>query len=118
MAGPLPVNESTDQNYPPLKKVKSNHDSCVTGATNEVTDGIVNGILDIEHSSIFRHSYVPKDTPLENFRKLKVIIVGAGYSGIYYGIRIPERLRNVDLQIYEKNEDVGGTWWENRYPGW
>ena len=33
------------------------------------------------------------------------------------GIRIPERLRNVDLQIYEKNEGVGGTWFENRYPG-
>lgn len=26
-------------------------------------------------------------------------------------------MRNIDLQIYEKNEGVGGTWWENRYPG-
>jgi cation diffusion facilitator CzcD-associated flavoprotein CzcO len=26
------------------------------------------------------------------------------------GIRIPERLRNVDLVIYEKNAGVGGTW--------
>lgn len=23
----------------------------------------------------------------------------------------------VDLAIYEKNADVGGTWFENRYPG-
>lgn len=23
----------------------------------------------------------------------------------------------MDLKIYEKNEGVGGTWWENRYPG-
>lgn len=23
----------------------------------------------------------------------------------------------VDLTIYEKNQDVGGTWLENRYPG-
>lgn len=23
----------------------------------------------------------------------------------------------VDLAIYEKNSDVGGTWFENRYPG-
>ena len=58
-----------------------------------------------------------KDEPIENFRPLKVRVIGAGYSGIYLGIRIPQRLRNVDLQIYEKNEGVGGAWWENRYPG-
>lgn len=54
------------------------------------------------------------DSPIENFRPLKVIVIGAGYSGIYCGIRIPERLRNVELLIYEKNQGVGGTWWENR----
>jgi cation diffusion facilitator CzcD-associated flavoprotein CzcO len=58
-----------------------------------------------------------KDEPVENLRPLKVRVIGAGYSGIYLGIRIPQRLRNVDLQIYEKNEGIGGTWWENRYPG-
>ncbi len=26
--------------------------------------------------------------------------------------RIPERLRNVDLTVYEKNEGVGGVWYE------
>lgn len=55
------------------------------------------------------------DTPVENQRTLKVIVIGAGYSGIYCGIRIPERLRNVELVIYEKNAGVGGTWYENRY---
>ncbi len=50
------------------------------------------------------------DAPVENQRKLKVVVIGAGYSGIYLGIRIPERLRNVDLVIYEKNAGVGGTW--------
>lgn len=58
-----------------------------------------------------------RDTVVENQRPIKVIVVGAGYSGIYHGIRIPERLRNVDLTIYEKNSGVGGTWFENRYPG-
>ena len=50
------------------------------------------------------------DSPVENQRKLKVVVIGAGYSGIYLGIRIPERLRNVDLVIYEKNAGMGGTW--------
>ncbi|KAI0144715.1 flavin-binding monooxygenase [Pestalotiopsis sp. NC0098] len=58
-----------------------------------------------------------KDEPLENQRSLKVRVIGAGYSGIYLGIRIPQRLRNIDLQIYEKNDGLGGTWWVNRYPG-
>ncbi|ETS77313.1 hypothetical protein PFICI_11187 [Pestalotiopsis fici W106-1] len=58
-----------------------------------------------------------KDDPIENQRTLKVRVIGAGYSGIYLGIRIPQRLRNIDLQIYDKNDGVGGTWWVNRYPG-
>jgi cation diffusion facilitator CzcD-associated flavoprotein CzcO len=58
---------------------------------------------------------VPPPSSTENFRPLRVIVIGAGYSGIYCGIRIPEKLRNVELVIYEKNEGVGGTWYENRY---
>lgn len=57
----------------------------------------------------------PDSGPIENLRPLKVIVIGAGYSGIYLGIRIPERLRNVDLVIYEKNAGVGGAWYENRW---
>ena len=48
---------------------------------------------------------------------MKVRVIGAGYSGIYLGIRIPQRLRNIDFKIYDKNEGVGGTWFVNRYPG-
>ena len=48
---------------------------------------------------------------VENLRKLKVIVIGAGYSGIYHGVRIPERIKNCELTIYEKNDGVGGTWW-------
>ncbi|KAI1181161.1 flavin-binding monooxygenase [Nemania sp. FL0916] len=58
-----------------------------------------------------------KDAPIDGHRRIKVRVIGAGYCGIYLGIRIPQRLRNVDLQIYEKNAGVGGTWWVNRYPG-
>ncbi|GAW17271.1 hypothetical protein ANO14919_067260 [Xylariales sp. No.14919] len=58
-----------------------------------------------------------KDEPLDGHRRMKVRVVGAGFSGIYLGIRISQRLRNIDLQIYEKSEAAGGTWWANRYPG-
>ncbi|MCJ1354531.1 MAG: hypothetical protein MMC33_004520 [Icmadophila ericetorum] len=50
-------------------------------------------------------------------RPLKVICLGAGVSGILAAIRFPERVKNLDLVIYEKNEEIGGTWFENKYPG-
>lgn len=71
---------------------------------------LVNG----HESTRAAQTYQEKDTPVENFRHMKVIVIGSGFSGIYCGFRIPERLRNVELTIYEKNEGVGGTWWENR----
>ncbi|ETS86196.1 hypothetical protein PFICI_00024 [Pestalotiopsis fici W106-1] len=58
-----------------------------------------------------------KEEPIENHRRLEIRVIGAGFSGIYLGIRVPQRLRNVNLKIYEKNERIGGTWWVNRYPG-
>ncbi|GAM84391.1 hypothetical protein ANO11243_023850 [Dothideomycetidae sp. 11243] len=61
--------------------------------------------------------YELHDKPVENSRPIKVIVVGAGYSGVYCGIRIPEKIKNCELVIYEKNAGVGGAWYENRYPG-
>jgi cation diffusion facilitator CzcD-associated flavoprotein CzcO len=54
---------------------------------------------------------------VDNMRPMRVICIGAGISGIITAIRFPQKLKNVELQIYEKNTDVGGTWFENRYPG-
>jgi cation diffusion facilitator CzcD-associated flavoprotein CzcO len=54
---------------------------------------------------------------IDDYRRIKVIVIGAGLSGILAGIRFTQRIPNLDLTIYDKNEDVGGTWWENRYPG-
>jgi ribulose 1,5-bisphosphate synthetase/thiazole synthase len=68
----------------------------------------------IQSTGFTKTPYKLNDTPVENLRQLRVIVIGAGYSGIYCGIRIPERLRNVELVIYEKNAGVGGTWYENR----
>ncbi|KAI2778578.1 FAD/NAD(P)-binding domain-containing protein [Daldinia loculata] len=58
-----------------------------------------------------------KEAPIDGHRPMKVRVIGAGYSGIYLGIRIPQRLRNIDFRIYERHESVGGTWWVNKYPG-
>jgi cation diffusion facilitator CzcD-associated flavoprotein CzcO len=45
-----------------------------------------------------------------------VLIIGAGFSGLCMGIKLLEAGMNSFL-IIEKSADVGGTWWDNRYPG-
>ncbi|KIL94145.1 hypothetical protein FAVG1_02707 [Fusarium avenaceum] len=50
-------------------------------------------------------------------RPLKVIYIGAGISGICGAIEFLKQVPELDLVIYEKNPELGGTWFENRYPG-
>jgi len=50
-------------------------------------------------------------------RPLKAIYIGAGISGIIAAIKFRDAVPDLDLTIYEKNPDLGGTWYENRYPG-
>ncbi|KAH6893129.1 hypothetical protein B0T10DRAFT_509739 [Thelonectria olida] len=57
------------------------------------------------------------DRPIDAARPLKVIYIGAGVSGIVGAIQFRKLLPSVELVIYEKNADIGGTWYENRYPG-
>jgi 4-hydroxyacetophenone monooxygenase len=45
----------------------------------------------------------------------KVLIIGAGFSGLCMAIRLQEM--GIPFEILEKNPDVGGTWLENQYPG-
>lgn len=47
--------------------------------------------------------------------KMRVVIVGAGMSGLLAAIRLAQA--GVAFEIIEKNADVGGTWLENSYPG-
>jgi cation diffusion facilitator CzcD-associated flavoprotein CzcO len=47
-------------------------------------------------------------------RDFRVIHIGGGASGICFSKFAEESLKNVSIQIYEKNADVGGTWLENR----
>ncbi|WP_439815112.1 flavin-containing monooxygenase [Zavarzinia sp. CC-PAN008] len=48
-------------------------------------------------------------------RDLDVVVVGAGFAGMY----LLHRLRglNLNVQVFEQGKGVGGTWYWNRYPG-
>jgi cation diffusion facilitator CzcD-associated flavoprotein CzcO len=61
----------------------------------------------------------PSDTPTgagaRSVRRLDVVVVGAGFGGLYAAYKF----REMGLQIagFEAGGDVGGVWYWNRYPG-
>jgi 4-hydroxyacetophenone monooxygenase len=44
-----------------------------------------------------------------------VVVIGCGMSGLLAAIRLEEA--GIPCTVIEKNPAVGGTWYENRYPG-
>jgi 4-hydroxyacetophenone monooxygenase len=50
--------------------------------------------------------------PNRNFR---VAVIGAGMSGLAVAYRLLQA--GIDFVVFERNEDVGGVWLENDYPG-
>lgn len=53
-----------------------------------------------------------RKVPPEGFR---VLVIGAGMVGLLASLKLREA--GYDHVVIEKNPEVGGTWWENRYPG-
>jgi cyclohexanone monooxygenase len=50
-------------------------------------------------------------------RTLKVVVIGAGASGLLAAYKIQRNFDDFELTVFEKNAEVSGTWFENRYPG-
>jgi cyclohexanone monooxygenase len=48
-------------------------------------------------------------------KKYDVVVVGAGFAGMYMLYRL--RRQGLDTLVIETADDVGGTWYWNRYPG-
>ncbi|KAL6242210.1 hypothetical protein RBB50_010758 [Rhinocladiella similis] len=60
--------------------------------------------------------YQIDETPSGVKRPLRVIAVGAGAAGVNFAKFAHDYLEKVELTIYDKNYEVGGTWVENVYP--
>ncbi|PMD33575.1 hypothetical protein L207DRAFT_142047 [Hyaloscypha variabilis F] len=45
-----------------------------------------------------------------------VIIIGAGMPGICAGIQLQSKFKNATFEIFDKGNDIGGTWSKNTYP--
>ena len=62
-------------------------------------------------------TYQIVEEPMCTPRHVRIITLGAGASGLNVARNVKVHMKNVDLQIYEKNAEAGGTWLENQYPG-
>ncbi len=51
----------------------------------------------------------------EKQQDFDAIVIGAGFSGLYAIYRL--RGRGLNVRALEMGENVGGTWYWNRYPG-
>ncbi len=77
--------------------------------TGEATP-VLNGIADGD-------KYHVREQPLGSKKHVRIVGIGAGASGLNMIRTLRLNLTDYDFVVYEKNADVGGTWFENRYPG-
>ena len=53
--------------------------------------------------------------PQNRLEAFKVIVIGGGLGGLNAALQL--KRAGIPYTVIEKNADVGGTWFENRYPG-
>lgn len=76
--------------------------------------GVTNGVAAKAEET---EPWIVEERSIDASRPMRVVVIGSGISGIISSIRLRQRIDKLDLQVYEKNADIGGTWLENRYPG-
>lgn len=88
-------------------------DDMAPGLTSDLHDH--DGQPSVDSGSVYQYS----KSYLRKSRPLRIIVIGCGVSGIAAVKMFKDRFKGhpVELVIYEKNSNVGGTWFENRYPG-
>lgn len=85
-------------------------------------------------AGIQSHFYLSTTTDMDSTEELDVIIVGAGLSGRRFSyhpsnktnlarpgvcalVRLQQKFPNANIAVFEKGDNVGGTWAKNTYPG-
>ena len=57
------------------------------------------------------------NVPIHNSRRMRIVCIGAGPSGLYFAYKLQRSCDNFDLVLYDRNLQVAGTWFENTFPG-
>ncbi|MBM4230004.1 MAG: FAD-dependent oxidoreductase [Gammaproteobacteria bacterium] len=82
------------------------------GRDHGVSAGLIRRELDLPHDP-GAPSWCAGD--IAPGRQFRVAIVGAGMSGILVAHRLQQA--GIDYTVFEKSDNVGGTWSQNTYPG-
>ncbi len=96
------------------------------GVVSEMVDFIVGQKLSPDYGEFLQAElmlngedpYKPEGlerVPEHRRQAFKVIVIGAGMSGLLAAIRLQEA--GIPFEIIERHEDVAGTWYQNTYPG-
>lgn len=59
--------------------------------------------------------YEVPNIPMGTKRKVRVVTIGGGASGINMAYQIWQHMENVEHVAYEKSDGLGGTWLDNRW---
>ncbi|KAL4874222.1 hypothetical protein BJY04DRAFT_31120 [Aspergillus karnatakaensis] len=70
-----------------------------------------------EINGIHGSPYEIVEEPSRLARKIRIIVIGCGASAINFAHEIDNSPLDIDLVCYDKNPSIGGTWYENKYPG-
>jgi 4-hydroxyacetophenone monooxygenase len=55
------------------------------------------------------------EPPEDRLQDFLVVVIGAGMGGLNAAVQLQHA--GIPFTVLEKNSEVGGTWYENRYPG-
>jgi cation diffusion facilitator CzcD-associated flavoprotein CzcO len=69
-------------------------------------------------SSLSNGTYTVVEKPLGSTRPIRIVTIGAGASGINMIKTLRDSLTDYEHVVYEKNPEVGGTWYEKHNPSW
>jgi 4-hydroxyacetophenone monooxygenase len=84
-------------------------------ACEEIPDNYVELMLEELELDGVDHRKVEIRAHDEAKQAFPVLVIGCDQSGLLAGIRLKEQ--GIPFTIIEKNRSLGGTWYENQYPG-
>jgi hypothetical protein len=107
---------------PPVKICHSKNGKGDNNATVERTlSAIEQHVSDLAKDAAVKldPNYKITEEPIGTRRAIRVACIGAGYSGLMMAIMFSQKMKGkkAELVVYERNQDLGGTWLLNRYPG-
>ncbi|KAJ5822609.1 hypothetical protein N7447_004949 [Penicillium robsamsonii] len=89
------------------KRLRPDGPTQYVGLTDEVTNNL--------HSN----ENIAIDNNLLQQNKVRMVIVGAGFGGLLFAVRLLQSgfLRATEILFVDTAGSFGGTWWWNKYPG-